>query len=519
MVYQAISCINVNKNDVNFSFKSNAILNAVDLLTKYITALLQSFLIHGYVPKDLIMCSLKPIIKDKLGDKLSSDNYRAIGSSSLILKVLDWVIFILYESNLKPAELQFGFQKKNSTTMCTWTVTETVNYFLNRDTPVFSCFLDLSKAFDLVTFSKLFSKLHNRIGPIFIRLMAYIYIFQSCCVDWYGTKSKPFNVSCGIRQGAVLSPILFSIYIDDLFHVLSPSGFGCHINDLFYGIVGYADDLVLLSPDFRGLQCMLNITKSFLDNLGLKISVNRIQPQKSKTKCLAFGLKRDPQMSIKLDDFNIPWCDTYKHLGHTLYRDGSLKLDVDLKKRSFIGTFFELKQELKSPHPLVLMNLVMVYLSHFYGSNLWNLFDIPDICISWNRIVRMVFNLPMCTHRYLLEPYSGFTHVLTLLTNRFMKFYNTLYFSSKNIISNLRLCQERDCRSIFGLNIQNICLHDDTLNIRQCQKYSVKYFPINDNDLWRVDILRDLINLNETSLVGNFSSDELNHMVNYVACN
>ena len=519
VVYQAISCINVNKSDVNYGFKSNAILNAVDILTNYITLLLQSFLIHGYVPKDLIMCSLKPIIKDKLGDKLSSDNYRAIGSSSLLLKVLDWVIFILYESNLKPSELQFGFQKKNSTSMCTWTVTETVNYFLNRDTPVFSCFLDLSKAFDLVTFSKLFSKLHNRIGSIFIRLMAYIYVFQSCCVDWCGMKSMPFKVSCGIRQGAVLSPILFSIYIDDLFNVLSRSGFGCHINGLFYGIVGYADDLVLLSPDLYGLQCMFDITKSFLDNLGLKISVNRIEPQKSKTKCLAFGIKHDPLVSIRLNDFNIPWCDNYKHLGHTLYRDGSLKLDVDLKKRSFIGQFYELRQELKLQHPIVFMNLIMVYLSHFYGSNLWNLFDIEDICTTWNKIVRIVFNLPFCTHRYLLEPYSGFTHVLTMLTNRFMKFYNTLYASCKNVISNLRRCQENDCRSNFGLNIRNICLFNDTLDILECKKYSVKYFPISDRDLWRVDILKDLIELKESHIIAGFASDELNYVVNFVACN
>ena len=519
VVYQAISCINVNKSDVNFGFKSNALLYAVDILTKHITLLLQSFLIHGYVPKELIMCSLKPIIKDKLGDKLSSENYRAIGSSSLLLKVLDWVIFILYESNLKPAELQFGFQKKNSTTMSTWTVTETVNYFLNRDTPVFSCFLDLSKAFDLVTFSKLFSKLHNRVGAIFIRLLAYIYVFQSCCVDWYGTKSKLFNVSCGIRQGAVLSPILFSIYIDDLFYVLSRSGFGCHINGYFYGIVGYADDLVLLSPDLHGLQCMFDITKSFLDSLGLKISVNRLEPHKSKTKCMAFGLKHDPHVSIRFNDFLIPWCDTYKHLGHILYRNGTLKFDVDLRKRTFIGTFFELKQELKTQHPLVFMNLIMVYLSHFYGSNLWNLFDIEDICISWNKIVRIVFNLPYCTHRYLIEPFSGFPHVLTMLTNRFLKFYNTLYLSSKIAVSNLRICQENDCRSTFGLNIRNICQRNDSLNIFQCKKGSVKYFPINDNDLWRVDILKDLIEFKETHIIRGFSSEELFQIINSVACN
>ena len=103
-------------------------------------------------------------------------------------------------------------------------------------------------------------------------------------------------------------------------------------------------------------------------------------------------------------------------------------------------------------HPLVFMNLIMVYLSHFYGSNLWNLFNIENVCTAWNKIIRIVFDLPYRTHRYLLEPYSGFTHVLTMLTNRFMKFYSSLYYSSKNVVSNLRRCQENDCRSKFGLN-------------------------------------------------------------------
>ena len=518
VVYQAISCINANKNDNMFDFKSNALLNAVDILTDYVTLLLQAFLVHGYIPKDLITCSLKPIVKDKLGDKLKTDNYRAIGISSLFLKILDWVIFILYESNLKPADLQFGFQKKNSTTMCTWLVNQTVNYFNNRNTPVFSCFLDLTKAFDLVSFYKLFHKLKDKIGSIFIRLLAYIYIFQTCCVDWYGTKSNSFNVSCGIRQGAVLSPMLFSIYIDDLFKLLSDSGFGCHINNLFYGIVGYADDIVLLSPDLYGLQCMVNITKDFLDTLGLKISVNRSEPHKSKTKCVAFGLKHDPLVFMKLNDFNIQWSDSYKHLGHLLYRDGSLKLDVDLKKRSFIGLFYELRQELKVPHPIVFMNLIQVYMCHFYGSNLWNLFNINDVYIAWNKVVREVFNLPQCTHCYLLEPVSGFLHLFTMLTNRFLKFYRTLYFSDKNVIANLRRCQESDCRSDFGMNIKNICLVNDNLDILECKKNSVKYFPINDCELWRVNFLKEILELKSSGSTNGFTAQELNELLNYVGC-
>ena len=518
IVYQAITCINANKSDNVYDFKSNAFLNATDILTNHLTLLLQSFLIHGYVPTELITCSLKPIVKDKLGDKQASDNYRAIGISSLILKVLDWVILILFENKLKPSDLQFGFQRKNSTTMCSWVVNETINYFNNRDTPVFSCFLDLTKAFDLVTFSKLFTKLRDKISNVFIRLLAYIYVYQSCCVEWCGIKSKSFKVSNGVRQGAVLSPILFSLYIDDLFSELAHSGFGCYINNVFYGILGYADDLVLLSPNRYGLQCMLNLAKSFLDKLGLKISVNHVIPKKSKTKCVAFGIKQDPH-PISLNGINLPWSDSYIHLGHVLCKNGSLRLDVDLKRRSFIGKFHEFRQELKNPYPVVFMNLILIYNSHFYGSNLWNLFAIDEVYIAWNNVLRMVFDLPRCTHRCILEPVTGFKHLFTLLTNRFLKFYRTLFLSGKNIINNLRRIQEKDCRSNFGSNISMICRLNDTLEIHACLKDSVKYFPINVSDSWRVDLLKELLSIkrNPHHLEG-FSSAEVDCFIENLAC-
>ena len=518
IVYQAITCINANKSDNIFNFKSNAFLNAADILTNYLTLLLQSFLIHGYVPTELITCSLKPIIKDKLGDKHSSDNYRAIGISSLILKVLDWVILILFEDQLKPSDLQFGFQKRNSTTMCSWVVNETINFFNNRDTPVFSCFLDLTKAFDLVTFSKLFTKLRDKISSVFIRLLAYIYVYQSCCVEWCGIKSNAFKVSNGVRQGAVLSPMLFSLYIDDLFSDLAHSGFGCYINNVFYGILGYADDLVLLSPNRFGLQCMLNLAKSFLEKLGLKISVNHVSPAKSKTKCVGFGLKHDP-LPIKLDGINLPWSDKYIHLGHVLSKNGSLLDDVDLKRRSFIGKFHEFQQELKNPNPIVFMTLILIYNSHFYGSNLWNLFEIKDVYTAWNNVLRMVFNLPRCTHRNLLEPVTDFKHLFTLLTNRFLKFYSTLYQSGKKIISNLRRIQEKDCRSNFGSNIKNICRCNNTTDILACAKDSVQYFPISLADSWRVHCVKELISIEDNIFqLEGFLPVEIDFLIENLAC-
>ena len=165
------------------------------------------------------------------------------------------------------------------------------------------------------------------------------------------------------------------------------------------------------------------------------------------------------------------------------------------------------------------MNLIKVYLSHFYGSNLWNLFNIDNVYVAWNKIMRIVFNLPYCTHRYLLEPFSGVIHLQTMLTNRFLKFYETLYLSEKQVISNLRLIQENDCRSTFGLNIRNICLKNNCNNIGDCKKNAIKYCQIDDNEIWRVDFLKELLALKKSPIVSGFSKNELDDIIHQVACN
>ena len=71
-------------------------------------------------------------------------------------------------------------------------------------------------------------------------------------------------------------------------------------------------------------------------------------------------------------------------------------------------------------------------------------------------MIRNVYNLPMRTHRYLIEPISGTLHLMSMLTNRFIKFYNTLYTSDKSVVNNLCRVQEHDMRFTFGCNIMNL---------------------------------------------------------------
>ena len=187
--------------------------------------------------KVLLLATIVPLIKNKLGDLESSNNYRSISLSSIILKIFDWVVILLFGKSLRLDDLQFGYQKHISTTMCTWLVVESTSYFLRNNSEVFTCFMDMKKAFDMVKHSLLFKKLIERNVPmIFIRLLIVMYLSQEAKVKWDGSLSKSFPMTNGVKQGAVLSAVLFCVYIDDLIKKLRKEGNGCWIKGEFVGI-------------------------------------------------------------------------------------------------------------------------------------------------------------------------------------------------------------------------------------------------------------------------------------------
>ena len=76
---------------------------------------------------------------------------------------------------------------------------------------------------------------------------------------WKSFLSEPFCVSNSVRQGGVLSPFLFAVYLDVLLVELSKSGVDCHWGSSFTCTLSYADDVVLLAPCTTALRTMLNI--------------------------------------------------------------------------------------------------------------------------------------------------------------------------------------------------------------------------------------------------------------------
>ena len=315
LVKKAINRLKNDKTDPVYAFNSNCLKNAPPQLSQHLAALFKILLIHGHISPLVLISTIVPLVKDKLGDVNSSNNYRSIALSSLILKVFDWVVILAFEKNLVTDELQFGYKQKTSTSMCTWLAIETIDHFVRNGPEVFVGVMDMSKAFDNVKQSVLFWKLIERGLPtIFLRLILVMYTRQSANVLWNGETSEDFSIGNGVKQGGVLSPRLFCIYIDGLFALLRKKKTGCWFDKQFVGILGYADDLLLLAPSRDALQEMITNCSILAKELNLNFSTHD-DPKKSKTKCMAFLKKERNLSNIRLDGKELPWVKSAKHLG------------------------------------------------------------------------------------------------------------------------------------------------------------------------------------------------------------
>ena len=106
----------------------------------------RSRLIHGTVTISLLACAFLPLFKGGLKDPAKTDSYRAIAGASLLLKLFDNVVLLLWGDLLGSDSLQFGFKRNTSTTQCSWMVMEVARYFLNRGSPCIVTLMDCSKA-------------------------------------------------------------------------------------------------------------------------------------------------------------------------------------------------------------------------------------------------------------------------------------------------------------------------------------------------------------------------------------
>ena len=118
--------------------------------------------------------------------------------------------------------------------------------------------------------------------PLLIRLLIHFYSNIRGKVKWNGFYSNEFPISNGVKQGGVISPILFALYIDVLINLLKEKAFGCRVGNKCSSIFAYADDVILLAPTISEMRRMLKMCEIYCIDYGLKLNVE-------KSEILLFG--------------------------------------------------------------------------------------------------------------------------------------------------------------------------------------------------------------------------------------
>ena len=354
-----------------------------------------SFLVHGFLPDSLMSVILVPIIKDKSGKINSKDNYRPIAIASIMSKLLEKLLLERLNNYFFTSSHQFGFKPKHSTDACIYVLKETINSYVEKQSSVYLCFLDASKAFDRVNHYKLFHKLINRGVPGYlVRILAFWYSNQTMCVRWGSMISKGFKVTNGVRQGGILSPYLFNIYMDDLSQILGKEYAGCKIASRIINHLFYADDIVLMCPSFRGLQDLLNICASYADNHDIKFNTTKSVVLIRRNNLL----KNAFVPNFRLCDADLTEVKETKYLGHIINADGKDDKDIQIACGKLYAQGNSLTRKFHMCTENVKIKLFVTFCSQFYCAPLW-FFNKSDkiynkLNVAYNNVFRFLLGLP-----------------------------------------------------------------------------------------------------------------------------
>ena len=503
VVKRACQRMKSGRLDVSQAFTSDVFQQGPDLLYEHLSIVFKSFLVHGTVPLAILVCAFMPLLKARK-NPVKFDSWRAVAGASQLLKIFEYSILEIWGDCLQSDTLQFGYKPGTGSDQCTWLLRTTAEYFAQRGSPTLCCLLDVSKGFDRVKFSTLFSTLVKKGLPgIVVRVLVYSYTEQCGFVRIAGRYSSSFQLSNGTRQGAVASPTLWAVYVDDLLIELRKRGLGCYVAGVWMGAVLYVDDLALLAPTRRALAEMLAIVERYSQSHNLQFSVNP-DPKLSKTKCMYFGGHRrsNPPAPMMLYGKQLPWVDNAMHLGHNLNQSLSMDQDVKMRRAMFISRSVEVRDQFAFAPPSQVLRAVQVFCCDAYGSPLWQLDSkmASSFFKAWSSCVRRVFRLPVDTFTYLVEGHLGkdFRPLRNQVLGRFPSFFRRLKESPSTEVRVMSELAAGWAQSVTATNLKHLQeltgLDPVQESIRQIKDLlPVKEVP--DSEQWRLGLLDHLLAL------------------------
>lgn len=362
---------------------------------------------HGCVPESMNKAALVYILKK--GDPTDCGNYRGISLMDSAVKILISVLTARLSDTLETRNLiskaQAGFRRKEECAAQGLALYETIKRRFNLQKPTYALFLDFQKAYDTVPHEALFRKM-DLIGirgrfSDFLKGLYKDSIVAVRTTD--GSSSAPFSLLRGLRQGCPMSPILFDLFINDIFEgcdehgVMVPATTGPptrrKTTTLLEKIPGllFADDGVLLSPTQETLRKSKDLVAAWANLHEMSFGIAKCGllffrelswgPTIEEENTLAFSNLTDWQ----IDGEQIPVVSNYTYLGLDIHNDLNIsRMSKDrLKKGTFALHSLEpfLRCSSIPPGMKVTMVEACVKSTLLYGSEIWGM-KVP-------RVIRM----------------------------------------------------------------------------------------------------------------------------------
>ena len=255
------------------------ILGLMKTYPKVILKLFNDILQSSEVIPEWALGMIVPLHKD--GPKLDTANYRGITLMSclgkLFLSILNnrLIVYSIEHQLLSPAQL--GFVAGNRCSDAHIIIYNLVKKKCHRENSrIFSCFVDFKKAFDSVPRDLLLTKILNMgVTGKFFNIIRHIYTTDKACVKLGQSRSDFFCLDIGVRQGCILSPLLFNLFISDLAKKFDTTGDKIQLGNRGINSLFWADDLVLMSETKEGLDHLLKTLEEYCKDNYLMINTKK----------------------------------------------------------------------------------------------------------------------------------------------------------------------------------------------------------------------------------------------------
>ena len=284
--------------------------------------------------------------------------------------------------------------------------------------------------------------------PLLLGLLLYMYTNQNLQVRWGSIGGTKFDACNGVKQGAVLSPILFAVYMDDLYSQLRDSGSGCHIDNHCVGSLGYADDTVLMAPSLKGLQTIVDVSANYARK-------HDVIYNGSKSQFLIFLSNSGSHVKrhISIDGNVLQSVNEAVHLGHHVSvknKDCMLQHAIS----HFWRSFKIFRADFGRLYPETQCDLSITYCSSFYGAPLWNICSatFKQLCAAWRKCLRKIWRVHPMTHCDVIALLSHCKPMEIGIQQRFCKFVANIFQNGSPVLRTIVSTALNNPLSVFCSN-------------------------------------------------------------------